>query len=306
MGSRRWIGIAVVAVLIPLGASDAGAARSSRGTLHDKVVSVGSFDFAESRLLAEVYSQALEGGHIRVRRAFGLGPREFVAPALAAGLVEFVPEYAGTALRFLSLGAATPGVDVADTHAALLDALDGARATALDAAPAQNANAFFVTRETASRYGVHKLSDLEAFASQLTFGGPPECATRPLCLPGLERVYGLEFDEFVQLDAGGPVTRQALRDRDVDIALLFTTDPTIANEGFVELEDDRGLQPAENVTPIVRTEVIDELGPRVIDLVNAVSRRLTTDVLRELNRQVARGDSSKRVASRWLRSQGLR
>ena len=102
-----------VALLIPVGVSSAGAAeRATCGGLHDKVVTVGSFDFAESRLLAEIYSQALEAAGIRVRRAFGLGPREFVAPALAVGLVEFVPEYAGTALRFLSLGTATPGADV--------------------------------------------------------------------------------------------------------------------------------------------------------------------------------------------------
>ena len=249
-----------VALLVPVGASTAGAAtRASSANLHDKVVTVGSFDFAESRLLAEVYSQALEGGRIRVRRAFGLGPREFVAPALAGGLVEFVPEYAGTALRFLSLGAVTPGVDVDETHAALLRALERSHATALTPAPAQNANAFFVTRQTASRYDLHTLSDLEKIAPQLTFGGPPECSTRPLCLVGLQRVYGVKFREVVQLDAGGPTTRQALRNRDVDVALLFTTDPTIADEGFVELQDDRGLQPAENVTPIVRNEVVDQI-----------------------------------------------
>lgn len=296
-----------VALLVPVGAANAGAAtRGSRATLRDKVVTVGSFDFAESQLLAEIYSQALEGGRIRVQRAFRLGPREFVAPALAVGLVEFVPEYAGTALRFLSLGTVTPGVDVTETHNALLDALERTNATALIPAPAQDANAFFVTRETASRYGVRTLSDLGQFASELTFGGPPECSIRPLCLVGLRRVYGLKFNEVVELDAGGPVSREALRNRDVDVALLFTTDPTITDEGFVELQDDRGLQPAENVTPIVRNEVVDKFGPRMVSLVNDVSERLTTDVLRDLNKQVADGDSPKAVASRWLESQGLR
>ena len=296
-----------VALLVPIGVANAGAAtRASSTTLRDKVVTVGSFDFAESRLLAEVYSQALERGDIRVRRAFGLGPREFVAPALAVGLVEFLPEYAGTALRFLSLGAVVPGVDVDETHAALLRALEDTHATALTAAPAQNANALFVTAETAARYDLHTLSDLKPVASELAFGGPPECSTRPLCIVGLQKTYGLQFKEVVQLDAGGPVTRKALRDRDVDVALLFTTDPTIADQGFVELQDDRGLQPAENVTPIVRNEIVDRFGPRAVDRVNAVSERLTTDVLRELNKQVARGDSPKAVASRWLTAQGLR
>jgi osmoprotectant transport system substrate-binding protein len=302
----RCIGLVAVALLIPLGVSSAGASdRAARERLRDKVVTVGSFDFAESRLLAEVYSQALEAGDVRVHRAFGLGPREFVAPALAEGLVEFVPEYAGTALRFLSLGTATPGVDVTQTHAALVRTLEGRHATALAPAPAQDANAFFVTSATAARYDLHTLSDLEAVAPQLTFGGPPECASRPLCLIGLRKVYGLRFDEIVKLDAGGPTTRQALRNREVDVALLFTTDPTIGDEGFVELRDDRALQPAENVTPILRSEVVDELGSAVVDPVNEVSRRLTTDVLRALNRQVAHGDAPSVVARRWLISQGL-
>ena len=181
--------------------------------------------------------------------------------------MEFLPEYAGTALRFLSLGAVVPGVDVAETHTALVRALEGTHATALTPAPAQNANAFFVTAETAARYDLHTLSDLEPVASQLAFGGPPECSTRPLCLVGLQQTYGLKFNEVVQLDAGGPATRQALRDRDVDVALLFTTDPTIADQGFIELQDDRGLQPAENVTPIVRDEVVERFGPRAVDRV---------------------------------------
>ena len=282
-----------VALLIPVGVSSAGAAeRATRGGLHDKVVTVGSFDFAESRLLAEIYSQTLEGADIRVRRAFGLGPREFVAPALAVGLVEFVPEYAGTAVRFLSLGTATPGADVTETRAALLRALKGRNATALDPAPAQDANAFVVTRATAARYDLNTVSDLESVASQLTFGGPPECVTRPLCLVGLRQVYGLRFEEIVELDAGGPTTRQALRNREVDVALLFTTDPAISGAGFIELQDDRGLQPAENVTPILRTEVVDEFGSSLVDPVNEVSARLTTDVLRDLNEQVAHGESA--------------
>ena len=280
----------------PLVLSNAGAAtRASGATLHDKVVTVGSFDFAESRLLAEIYSQALEGGRIRVRRAFGLGPREFVAPALAVGLVEFVPEYAGTALRFLSLGAVTPGVDVSETHAALLRRARGhARDRAHPGTGAGRQRVRRHARDGSALRPAHAQRPRDESRPELTFGGPPECSIRPLCLVGLRQVYGLKFDEVVQLDAGGPATRQALRNRDVDVALLFTTDPAIADEGFVELQDDRGLQPAENVTPIVRNEVVDRFGPRLVDRGRTtVSERLTTDVLRELNEQVADGDSTR-------------
>lgn len=320
MGSRRAIGASpsrlwgLALLAVALGATlclsvSAAAARSSQApkaqTLKDNVVTVGSFDFAESTLLAELYGQALEGAGIKVDRAFNLGPRELVAPALAGGFLELVPEYAGTAVQFLSLAATSPVANIDDTHQALVRTLQGKHVTALGAAPAQDANTFVVSQATADTYTLRTLSDLTKAAPILTFGGPPECRTRPLCLAGLQQTYGMKFKEFVELDAGGPLTRQALRQRVVDVALLFSTDPTIGRDGFVELIDDRGLQPAENVTPLVRTEAIERFGTELVASVNAVSSRLTTDVLRDLNGQVASGDSVAKVAARWLESQGL-
>ena len=183
-------------------------------------------------MLAEVYSRALEDAGYRVERQFALGPREFVGPALRAGLVELVPEYAGTALEFVSLGASTATSDAAATHEALVRSLDDGDVLALAAAPAQNANTFVVTAETAARLDLDEVSDLAAVAGTLTFGGPPECATRRLCLVGLTDVYGVEFGDVLALDPGGPVTRQALLNGEIDVALLFTTDPAIEREGL--------------------------------------------------------------------------
>src|SRR4051812_24632535 len=140
----------------------AGCSSSTRGTatssaLRDNAITVGSFDFAESDVLAEIYSQALEGGGYRVKRAFDLGPREFVAPALARGLVELVPEYAGTALEFASLGSRRSTADITTTKARLVQALQARGVTALTPAPAQDANTFVVTRATASRDGLRTL-----------------------------------------------------------------------------------------------------------------------------------------------------
>ena len=272
----------------------------------DNAITVGSFDFAESEVLAEIYGQALERGGFHVRRAFDLGPREFVAPALTRGLLELVPEYAGTALQFASLGRQSSTGSVRATRASLVQTLGNSHVTALEPAPAQDANAFVVTRETAARYGLRTLSDVAKIAPELTFGGPPECPTRPLCLAGLERVYGLKFKEFVRLDAGGPVTRQALKNGYVDVALLFTTDPSIQREGLVELVDDRGLQPAENVIPLVRTEAVEQFGPEMVKLIDAVSARLTTAVLGDLNAQVANGKTEAAVAAGWLKVEDLR
>jgi len=312
MGSRRAAGWFVSVGLLAAPVLALGACESSdepptsASALHDDAITVGSFDFAESELVAELYSQALERAGVEVHRAFGIGPRELVAPALEQGLIELVPEYAGTALQFHSLGARLATADVAATHDALVQALRGSNLTALEAAPAQDANTFVVSRTEAARGRLRRLSDLAGVSQRLTFGGPPECGARPLCLAGLREVYGLTFQDVVRLDAGGPVTRQALQDGAVDVALLFSTDPAIDDGNLVELDDDRGLQPAENITPLVRTEALDRFGSIVADALDAVSRHLTTDGLRALNGQVAAGDLEiATVASAWLDAEGI-
>ena len=219
------------------------------------------FDFAESRLLAEIYAQALESTGLDVVRAFGLGPREFVAPALAQGLVELVPEYSGTALQFLSLDAEPPPADPQATHAALRRVANARGITVLASGSGPDANTFVVTRETAERRRLRRISDLAGVDAELTFGGPPECPTRP-AVPGGPRgrlrlgVQGVR--EARHGRAGHPPGARATVT--IDVALLFTTDPAIGGRDLVELEDDRDLQPAENVTPLVRDEVVERWG----------------------------------------------
>jgi osmoprotectant transport system substrate-binding protein len=305
MGNRfpifRCVAIALVLAMGACSSGDGPARPVTSSALDDDSITVGSFNFAESELLAEIYGQALERGGYRVERAFHLGPREFVGPALARGLVELVPEYAGTAVRFFSVGSETPGADAVATHKTLSNVLKAHGLVALAAAPAQDANAFAVTRETAERYGLHDVSDLARVGPELVFGGPPECPSRPLCLVGLQKDYGVRFGDVVStLDTGGPV-RQALQENLIDVGLVFTTDPP--SDELVELNDDRRLQPAENVTPVVRSEVVDRWGPKLVDLIDGVSARLTTAVLRQLNAEVANGASSRSVAAGWLDAQ---
>jgi len=126
-----------------------------------------------------------------------------------------------------------------------------------------------------------------------------------LCLAGLERIYGLAFESFLPLDVGGPLTHQALVGGHIDVALLFTTDPRITAEGLVVLEDDRGMQPAENVIPVVRTEVVERWGDRLVAVVDGVSARLTTGRLRALNARVDGGEPATDVAADWLATEGL-
>jgi len=306
VGALRSVALLALAglavTLVGCGSQPQADGRDS--ALGDEAITVASFDFPESELLAEIYAQALQAGGFDTRLERGVGPRELVEPALAGGLVEFVPEYAGTALEFLSRGAAEPTPDVAVTRTALRRAVDHDRIVALEPAPAQDANAVVVTRELADRYHLEDVSDLEAVAPRLTIGGPPECPSRPFCLDGLERVYGLKFENFLPLDAGGPLTHQALAGGHVDVAVLFTTDPKLDTPALVVLDDDRRLQPAENVVPLVRAEIVERWGDDLVRLVDGVSARLTTDDLRALNAQVAAGDSPAAVAERWLDGEG--
>jgi osmoprotectant transport system substrate-binding protein len=265
---------------------------------------VASFDFPESVLLAEIYGGAIAAKGLPVRMALDLGPRELVQPALQRGLVGLVPEYAGSALDFVS-GREVATADPATTHGALTAALAPVGITALGPAPGQDANGFAVTRATAERFHLETISDLRPVASRLVFGGPPECPDRPLCLRGLRSVYGLEFRRFVPLDAGGPLTIAALTDGDVGVALTFTTDPAIAERGLVVLRDDRGLEPAENVTPVVSRRLVRRYGDDLVGTVDAVSTRLTTGALVSLNQAVARGTSPHSVATSWLAQEGL-
>jgi osmoprotectant transport system substrate-binding protein len=173
-------------------------------------------------------------------------------------------------------------------------------------APAQDANAIVVTGATAARYGLRSIADLARVAPRLVFGGPPECPERAYCLRGLNRTYGLHFKAFVPLDAGGPLTLQALRAGDIGVALLFTTDPDITAQHLVVLTDDRALQPAENITPVLRRGMVARYGTGLVALLNAVSARLTTSSLRDLDAQVElEGKKPRTVAAGWLRAHGL-
>jgi osmoprotectant transport system substrate-binding protein len=143
----------------------------------------------------------------------------------------------------------------------------------------------------------------ETIASQLTLGGPPECPERPFCIPGFKETYGIEFGEFKPLDVGGPLTVEALKNGDIDVALLFSTSSVIGDEGWVVLEDDKSFQAAENITPVVRTEVLDDT---ITERLNAISAALTTEIITELNGRVEiHGEDPEGVAADFLESEGL-
>ena len=311
MNPRAALRVACTGLAIALTAcTSAGGNASSAGGepagQPGMVVAVGSFDFPESVLLAEIYGQALAAGHFPVRVLPNLGPREVVDPALMDGLLQVVPEYAGSALEFFSVGRRSATSDARAANRALAESVAGDGLVAASPAPAQDANAIVVAAATAARYGLRSIADLAKVAPRLVFGGPPECPGRAYCLPGLKRVYGLHFKAFTPLDAGGPLTLQALQGGYIGVALLFTTDPSIPARHLVVLADDRGLQPAENITPLVGKDAIARYGPRLLATLNRVSALLDTGTLRALDARVEiAGQNARLIAGSWLRSRGL-
>jgi osmoprotectant transport system substrate-binding protein len=263
----------------------------------DGAITVAGFDFPESTLLVEIYAQALTRAGYEVERAPALAPRELLMPGLERGLVEVVPEYEGSATSFLGGEASA---DETTARGELERLLTDRGLVAAAPADAQDRNAIVVRADVAADHGLDTLSDLAAVAPGLRFGGPPECLERDLCLPGLERRYGIRFEEFVPLDAGGPLTLHAIRAGFVDAALLFTTDPALVDGDLVTLEDDRQLQPSERVVPIVAAAVLDRFGDGVLDALDRASAGLTTEVLRDLNAAVQSGTPVEVVARRYL------
>jgi osmoprotectant transport system substrate-binding protein len=297
---KKLVLVAACLALVACQPSDPAPGRpgESTGTI---VVGV-SGGFAENELVAEMYAQVLEHAGYRVERRFDLRSREISQNALESGQIDLKPEYLSSLLLFLDPNAQASD-DPRTVNGQDRDLLLPRGITSLTPSPAQDTNVFVVNRTIAQRYDLTTVSSLSPVADQLTFGGPPECAQRPFCLPGLNRVYGILFNDFAALDAGGPQTIAALKTDDVQVGLLFSTDPRIGENGFVALADDEHLQDAENITPVIRSDVLTaEIG----QLLDAVSARLTTqNVTKLVGDVVIDGEDVPTVARQFLTENGL-
>ena len=268
-------------------------------------VIVGSTNFYEQVTLGELYAQILESNGYKVTRKFNLGNREIVQPALQSGQIHVLAEYEATLVRFLDKNA-DPTTDKTKAHDALQKLLDAKGLVALDPADATDQNGFVVSKDTATKYNLKKLSDLAAVGNQLVLGGPPECPQRPFCQIGLKDTYGITFKDFKPLDAGGPLTVAALDGKQIDVGLLFTSDPSITAKGFVLLEDDKHLQLADNIVPVALKSLLDKDNGDIKKLLNQISAKLSQSELGDLNKQVSIDKKdSKEVAAAWLKKQGL-
>ena len=279
-----WL-LAPVAALAALAilAAACGSTGTSGGTTNKGTLTIAGFDFAESSILGQLYGQELAHNGYTVNYKARLGKREVVAPAIKAGQIDMYPGYAATDLEYYNSAAGEATGDVTATVQKLNARLQPLGLEALTPSPAVDQNAFAVTKATATKYNLSKLSDLAAVGSELVLGAGPECPTRPFCQPGLEKTYGIHFKSFKSLDTDGPLTRAALANNTIQVGLVFSSDSDLNKLGLVVLQDDKHLENADNVVPIIRTKVATD---EVKSILNKVSSNLTTAQLVTLNGQV--------------------
>jgi osmoprotectant transport system substrate-binding protein len=303
-GLLRTAAAVVVVCTVAAGCTDSDANGMRRpSAAGDEAIVVGvSGDFAENQIVAEMYAQVLEHAGYTVERQLALRSREISQNALEAGAIDVKPEYLSSLLLFLDRNTEA-SADPSEVARQTAELLQPEGLTLLTPSAAEDTNQFVANAETAQRFDLTTVSSLAPVADQLTFGGPAECPQRPFCLPGLHEVYGVLFDDFTPLDAGGPLTVEALGKDAVQIGLLFSTDPRIEQNGFVPLVDDKRLQDAENITPVIRSEALNDEIRRLLD---AVSARLTSKDMTELvGRVVIDGLDVAAVAQGFLASNGL-
>lgn len=305
--SVRWrAAVAALGVLTLMtagcGSSNPLGGGSVSGDL--KTVIVGSADFTESKIIAEIYAQALEANGFTISRQFGIGSRETYIPALRDHSIDLIPEYTGNLLSYFDPASTVTKPD--QVELALLRALPG-DLSMLVPSPAADVDTVAVTEATASKWNLKTIGDLAQYSGQVKFAAPSELLTRAEGLPGLKANYGLDIspDKFVAIsDGGGPATVRALVDGTVTAANIFSTSPAIPQNNLVVLEDPKNNFPAGNVVPLVSSQKMSDEIKTVLD---AVSAKLTTDALIEMNSAVSGngGIDPDEAAGNWLRDNGF-
>lgn len=263
---------------------------------------VGSANFPENQLLAEIYAQALEGKDLKVTRKFDIGAREVYYDQIVKGGIDVFPEYNG-ALLSVAVDKNSTATGTEEINAELKAKLPKS-VEILDSAAAEDKDSVTVTARTAKKYDLKTLADLKPVAGDLTLGAGSEFKTRTQGGVGLKKVYGVEFGKFQPLDAGAQTTLvKLLKDDKVQAANLYTTDPAIIEDKLVVLEDPKNLFSSQNVTPLVYKKAVDA---KAREALNAVSAKLTTEDLLEMMKKLVNDkEDASVVAEEWLKKSGL-
>ena len=306
---RNYRRLALGAMLLSL-VTLTGACSSGGGSA--PTIKIGSVGFDEARVMAEIYGQALQAkGYTVDMTGVGLGTRDVVAPAIESGQIDLQPEYIGSRLAYEG---GTPTGDSQTNEQDLQQKLNAKNLTVLDYTPAEDTNAFVVRPDTASQFNLTKMSDTTAVQDQLKWGLATDCPTNALCgAPGgaLQGAYGITqqtIDGATLLSACDTPMADALKNGTIDVGELCSTQPDIIVNGWIILTDDKHTQPADNIAPIVRNDLLDKLPDKAgfEQTLNDVSAKIDTSTLAQLYKQVAvdHQDASQ-VAKTWLQQNGF-
>jgi osmoprotectant transport system substrate-binding protein len=275
----------------------AGSSASAGGT-----IVIGSNNFAESTLLADIYGEALKAKGLTVQYKPNIGSREVSYGLMKNGSITLMPEYNGNLLGYLDKTATPTSSDDTDTQ---LSAKLAPNLKVLNPAAAQDKDSLTVNSKTAAKYNLtadSSIADLQKIMGDLTLGGAPEFQTRQQGLLGLKSDYGLTFKSFKALDAGGALTEAALKSDDIQVGDIFTTDSTITADNWIVLKDPKNLFGFQNVIPLAQKT----LPQNAVDALNAVSAKLDTATLLDLDTKIgAKGADPMTVADDWLKTAGL-
>ena len=301
---RTMITMAAVAAsalaLAACGSAESVGGNASTGSSENgsTTLVVGSQDYYSNEIIAEAYAQALEGAGFTVDRQLRIGQREVYMPEIEAGAIDVFPEYTGNLLQYLDADATARSTD--EVYSALQTALpSGLRA--LEQAPATDQDSYVVTADFAAAHSLSSIGDL-AGTGTLTLGGNSELQTRPYGPTGLSQTYGVTVNFTPIEDSGGPLTVKALKDGDIQLANIYSSDPALADGTLKVLDDPKGLFLASHVVPLASSRVNDDATA----VINRVSAALDAQDLVEMNRaSTVEQKSASQIAHEWLISEGL-
>ncbi|MEU3332669.1 ABC transporter substrate-binding protein [Glutamicibacter creatinolyticus] len=293
------IGLAAMFALAGCGSGDPLDSGESSASGKGEPIVIGSQDYYSSEIISEVYAQALEAEGYSVDRQFRIGQREVYVPELEAGDIDLFPEYTGPLLQYWE----------PDTEARLSDdvyeslkkaAPEGLRV--LEQSPATDQDSYTVTKEFAERWGVETIDDLAKVTEPMTMGANSEAEERPNGPKGLKETYGVDVGFTPIEDSGGPLTVKALNDGSIQLAIIYTADPTIAQNKLVSIKDTKGLFLASHVVPLAS----DNVDQGAEDVINKISAAMQPEDLLNMNRRsVADQLPASEIAREWLRKADL-
>jgi osmoprotectant transport system substrate-binding protein len=262
---------------------------------------IGSTNFEEQAIVSNIWADVLKSAGYNVTVEPALGARAVVVPAIEKGQIDLEPDYAASLLAFLHNGAVLSAADdITTAIPADQKALASSGVTVLPASKALDTNVFAVTKATAKKDHLTTISSLKPYASKLTLGGPPECPSNAGCQLGLKKVYGLNFAGFKSLDEAGPLSVAALKNGNVQVVELFSSDGNVVSNNFVALTDNKHLEGADYIVPVIRKSVDT---PGVAKVLNSIDAKLTTDAISKLNLDVtAKQEQPAAVAQTWVNS----